>query len=100
MITPAEKHDRYDTLTWQLTAAVSLNARPHFIERRVASLRRLRYGTGPLPSPRSIAHQAAAPWRAAWPPVSVSVSFASVRRRSLAAAPVVSGQVTDGGGLW
>jgi hypothetical protein len=37
MITPAEKHDRYDALAWQLTAAVSLNARPHFIECRVAS---------------------------------------------------------------
>jgi hypothetical protein len=34
----------------------------------------------------------------AWPPVSVSVSFASVRRRSPAAAPVVFRQVADGGG--
>jgi len=34
----------------------------------------------------------------AWPPVSVSVSFTPVRHCSPAAAPVMFGQVTDGGG--
>lgn len=34
------------------------------------------------------------------PPVSVSVSFTSVRRRSPATAPVMFGQVADSGGLW
>jgi len=60
-------------------------------------------GSAPRRSPRRaryVAPQTRCPVGGRPAPVSVSVSFAPVRRRSPAAAPVMSGQVTDGGGHW
>ena len=100
MITPAEKHDRYDALAWQLTAAISLNARPHFIECRVASL------TAPPLRHRSVAKLTGHRSSGGCPVegrLASCLSFCLIRLRPApftGGRPVVSGQVTDGGGLW